>query len=565
MRKTVTPFTLQQAWKDFTTEFAELPALGFVDEDQISYARLGERIGTISRYLLEIGVKAGDRVALLSENRPEWAMAYFAINHIGAIIVPVLPDFPAADVINILRHSGSAAAVISPRLMARAGDAPADCRIISIEDLAGLPSSDEPKETPVVKEEDTACIIYTSGTTGQSKGVMLSNKNLVWDACASGDIPPMRRKHRLLSILPLSHTYECTLGMILPLISGAHVFYLKRPPSSTVLLPALAHVRPHLMLSVPLLIEKIYRQTVLPRFSHDNLTGRLYRLSPFRRLFNRIAGRKLKRMFGGRLFFFGIGGAALDPEAEMFLREAKFPYAIGYGLTETSPLIAGANARKSRYRSTGPIVPGLEVQLLNQDEDNTGEIAVRGPSVMQGYYLDEEKTREVLSEDGWFRTGDLGTFNRNYLYIKGRLKNLILGPSGENIYPEAIESLINNMEFVEESLVYQEEQSIVARIRLNYEDITEYFENIAESVSHIPEDVGQHLKQIQDQVNKQLSNFSRLHKVIEQKEEFEKTPTKKIRRFLYTGLGKGGREESSDHKDTEKQGTKTSDNADQKK
>ncbi len=552
MRKTVTPFTLQQAWKDFTAEFADLPALGFVDEEQISYAQLGERIASIAAALKKRGINAGDRVALLSENRPEWVMAYFAINSVGAVIVPILPDFPSGDVENILRHSGSRMVIVSAKLANRVEEAPADCAVFDIEELAAVDAAPLPAGLPVVKEDDTACIIYTSGTTGQSKGVMLSNKNLVWNACASKDIPPIHRKHRMLSILPLSHTYECTLGMILPMISGAHVHYIKRPPSATVLLPAMAHVRPHLMLSVPLLIEKIYRQSVLPRFSGDNLVGRLYKKAFFRKILNGLAGKKLKRMFGRRLFFFGIGGAALDPEVEQFLREAKFPYAIGYGLTETSPLIAGANAKKSRYRSTGPLVPGLEVRLDDVNEEGVGEIVVKGPSVMQGYYKNEEKTREVLSEDGWFRTGDLGSFDKDgYLYIRGRLKNMILGPSGENIYPEAIESLINNMEFVEESLVYQEDTSIVARIHLNYEAIAESLDSLAENASHIPQDISEYLKHIQEQVNKQLSNFSRLHRVIEQKEEFEKTPTKKIRRFLYTLSERLGGDSDKKHKDSQ--------------
>lgn len=547
MNHRYTTYTLQHAWKSFTGEFSQLPALGFVDGKQYSYRELGESIQSISRFLIDKGVKPGDRVAILSENRPEWAMTYFAINNIGAVIVPILPDFSAADVINIIDHSESRAIIVSKRLKGKTAQIASFCSVYDIERFGDLDQGDDSVSDstaqeessgayPDVAEDDTACIIYTSGTTGQSKGVMLSNKNLVWNAVASKEIPPMRRHHRMLSILPLSHTYECTLGMILPLISGAHVFYLERPPSTTVLLPALAHVRPHLMLSVPLLIEKIYRQSVLPRFSKDNMVGKLYRRKLFRKILNRLAGKKLKRMFGNRLFFFGIGGAALDPEVEQFLREAKFPYAIGYGLTETSPLIAGANAKKSRYRSTGPVVPGLEVRLVEPNENGVGQIVVRGPSIMQGYYRDEEKTREVLDEEGWFYTGDLGTFGKKgYLYIKGRQKNVILGPSGENIYPEAIESLVNNMDFVEESLVYQEEQSLVARIHLNYQELTENVDNLAENASHIPRDIGEYLKHIQEQVNRQLSNFSRLHKVIEQKDEFEKTPTKKIRRFLYTG------------------------------
>ncbi|AHC16375.1 AMP-binding protein [Salinispira pacifica] len=560
MNHNYTKYTLQHAWKSFTRDFSELPALGFVDETQYSYRNLGEAIQSISRFLTDQGIKAGDRVAILSENRPEWAMTYFAINNIGGIIVPILPDFPAADVINIVDHSESRAIIVSGRLKGKTAQIASFCKVYDIEGLVEGPGAGESgqgddtegsrTEFHQVEEEDTACVIYTSGTTGQSKGVMLSNKNLVWNALASKEIPPMRRHHRMLSILPLSHTYECTLGMILPLVSGAHVFYLKRPPSTTVLLPALAHVRPHLMLSVPLLIEKIYRQSVLPRFSKDNLAGKLYTKPLFRKILNRLAGKKLKRMFGGKLFFFGIGGAALDPEVEQFLREAKFPYAIGYGLTETSPLIAGANAKKSRYRSTGPIVPGLEVRLLEPNEEGVGQIAVRGPSIMQGYYRDEEKTREVLDEDGWFYTGDLGSFGKkDYLYIKGRLKNVILGPSGENIYPEAIESLVNNMDFVEESLVYQEEQSLVARIHLNYQELAESVDNLAENASHIPRDIGEYLKHVQEQVNRQLSNFSRLHKVIEQKDEFEKTPTKKIRRFLYTSQKEDQKEERKEDRE----------------
>jgi long-chain acyl-CoA synthetase len=254
-----------------------------------------------------------------------------------------------------------------------------------------------------------------------------------------------------------------------------------------------------------------------------------------RKRIHKIAGNKLKETFGGAMRFFGIGGSALAPEVERFLREAEFPYAIGYGLTETSPLIAGANAEKTRYRSTGPVVPGLEVRIENQDsKTRIGEIVVRGPSVMKGYYRDPSLTTEVLSQDGWFHTGDLGSFDKNgYLYINGRLKNVILGPSGENIYPEVIESVINRLDIILESLVYQDEGQLVARVYLDYEKLDVEFSDLGLTESQARERIGQICEDIRKQVNEQVSSFSRLARVIEQSEPFEKTPTQKIKRYLY--------------------------------
>jgi len=542
--------TLQNTWRVVSKTYTDLPALSYVDEEPLSFTQMGERIEGLSAFFQQKGLKPGDKIAILSENGPEWGISYFGINNIGAVIVPILTDFSPQDVLNILKHSEAKAIMVSPKLRSKVDEKqlPKGFQVFPIETILDLPKA-EGLSVPEVKEEDTACIIYTSGTTGQSKGVMLSNKNITWNAYTSLDIPEWKVGQSMLSLLPQPHTYECSLGFILPLIGGCHVYYLRRPPSASVLLPALAKVRPHLILSVPLLIEKIYRNSILPKFKKDNLVGKLYKIPFFRKRLNRIAGKKLYRLFGGRLHFFGVGGAALDPEVESFLREGKFPYCIGYGLTETSPLIAGANPRHALYRSTGPIVPGLEVKIENPEEDGVGEILVRGPSIMQGYYKNEEKTREVLDEEGWFHTGDLGVFGeKDHLFIKGRLKNMILGPSGENIYPEAIEALINNMDFVEESLVYEENKTLVARIHLNYEAMQEYFENLAESASHIPKDISDYLHHLQKDINTQLAKFSRIGKVIEQKEPFEKTPTKKIRRFLYTQYKKitGGEDKKED-------------------
>jgi long-chain acyl-CoA synthetase len=316
---------------------------------------------------------------------------------------------------------------------------------------------------------------------------------------------------------------------------GASVYYVKKPPTAAVLLPALAMVKPTLMLTVPLIIEKMYKTRIMPEIKKRALVRLAYKFPVIRKRIHKIAGKKLMATFGDALRFFGVGGAALSPEVERFLREAEFPYAIGYGLTETSPLIAGANAENTRYRSTGPIVPGLEVRIENPDpKSGIGEIIVRGPSIMKGYYRDPARTSEVLTFDGWFHTGDLGSFDKNgYLYINGRLKNVIIGPSGENIYPEAIESVINRSDIVLESLIYQDEGQLVARIYLDYEKLDVIFSELNLTESQARERIVRLLEDIRKQVNEQVSSFSRLTRVIEQTEPFEKTPTQKIKRYLY--------------------------------
>jgi long-chain acyl-CoA synthetase len=365
---------------------------------------------------------------------------------------------------------------------------------------------------------------------------MLTHKNIVWNAIASSKIPDMNENDRMLSILPLAHVYECTLGLVLPIMNGASVFYVKKPPTAAVLLPALEIVKPTMMLTVPLIIEKMYKTRILPEIKKSALVRIVYKFPMVRKRIHRIAGRKLMETFGGALRFFGVGGAALSPEVERFLCEAEFPYAIGYGLTETSPLIAGANAEHTRYRSTGPIVPGLEVRIENPDpKSGIGEIIVRGPSIMKGYYREPERTAEVLSSDGWFHTGDLGSFDKNgYLYINGRLKNVLLGPSGENIYPEAIESVINRLDIVLESLLFQDEGQLVARVHLDYEKLDLEFADIGLTESQAQDRIVQILEEIRKHVNEHVSSFSRIARFIEQTEPFEKTPTQKIKRYLYT-------------------------------
>jgi long-chain acyl-CoA synthetase len=521
--------------------YAQKQAVSFIDTDFYTYKELNERSLALSGWLKDQGIGEGDRVALLSSNMPNWVLVYFAVSRMKAVIVPILPDFSAEDVVNILNHAEVKAIFVSEKLDQKLKTF-SDTSIIKVI-LDKLPidlepylgKSSEELSLSIPEEEDLASIIYTSGTTGHSKGVMLSHRNLVFDALATSPIPGFSPGDKMLSILPLSHTYECTIGMLIPLMMGSHIHYLDKLPSPSVLLPALQKVKPDLMLSVPLLIEKIYRQSVLPSLKKKALVNILYKLPPFRRFFNRIAGKKLMKTFGGKLYFFGIGGAALAPDVEKFLREAKFPYAIGYGLTETSPLIAGCHPSIVKERSTGLVLHGVTVKIDTPDPDTgEGEILVKGPNVMLGYYKDEERTAEVFTDDGWFKTGDLGVMDEdNYLYIRGRSKNMILGPSGENIYPESIEAIINHFDYVNESLVFEEGGKIFAKVHFDTDRIKEAFSHLTDSAGDISHHIGDYLKDLKKMVNKRLSSFSKVSDIIVEDEPFEKTPTKKIKRYKY--------------------------------
>ncbi len=553
--------TLENLLVESTLKYGHYDVLSFVEGKPYSYRSFYNQVVSLRGYLQEQGIKKGDRVILLSENQPNWAVCYFAVTTLGAVIVPVLTDFHPDEIANIIEHAEPSAFCVSVKLIDKLRMAldEADKPAVCVENLSEIPrplpvsklktesaqwnninAAEHPLELQgLVTEDETASIIYTSGTTGKSKGVMLSHKNIVYDAEASADIPKLKPGDRLLSILPLAHTYECTVGLITPFLMGAHMCYLTKPPAPVVLLPALKQVRPHTVLSVPLLIEKIYRSVVLPKVNKTWFMRHAYKLSPVRKIVNRLIGRGLIKIFGGNIQFFGIGGAALAEDVEFFLREARFPYAIGYGLTETAPLIAGCNPKLTRFRSTGPTLPGVTVRIDNPDPSTgEGEIIVSGPNVMQGYFKDPEKTAEVMTADGWFRTGDLGLLDDDgYLYIRGRLKNMILGPSGENIYPEEIEALINEYDFVAESLVVEEEGRLVARVHLDYDSLKEHIKDIADSAADIPKQANEYLAQLKRTVNKRLNVFSRVSEFFEEHEPFEKTPTKKIKRYLYTHLG----------------------------
>jgi long-chain acyl-CoA synthetase len=524
-------------------------ALSTVDGLSLTYKQFAEEVKR-ARFLLQtLGIQPGDRVAILSENKVPWGVAYFAIVTSGAIAVPILPDFHEKDIANILAHSETKLIFVSEKLLPKIENAalPFLQACVQLDSFTVLDRPEaiatpdtllamDPLAFPhEVKEDDVAAIFYTSGTTGFSKGVVLTNSNIISDAIATVSIVDVTCIDRMLSILPLAHTLENTLGLVTVLMVGASVYYLDRPPTAPVLLPAMASVRPTIMLSVPLIIEKIYKAKIHPRFTGSPLFRLLTKIPLTRKVLSRLAGKKLIETFGGALRVFAIGGAPLAADVELFLREAGFPYAMGYGLTETSPLIVGTPPETTRYRSTGKPLPGTYLRILDPDPiSGEGEIAVKGPTVMKGYYRDPVRTAEVMTEDGWFRTGDLGTIDDDgYVSIKGRLKNMILGPSGKNIYPEEIESAINASDLVLESLVFEHQQKLIARAHLNYEEMMHKLALHGLNEPEIRQRIHTFLEDLRRQVNQRLASFSRLHRIVEQPEPFEKTPTLKIKRHLY--------------------------------
>ncbi|MFW5487525.1 MAG: AMP-binding protein [Desulfovibrio sp.] len=540
----ISEYTLPVVLRHCEENYTHHAGFSFAGEESGTYGQFVEKVHELAGRLAGLGFRMGDKIAILGENMPNWGVAYFAITTLGCVVVPILPDFHPSAIQHILEHSESKALFVSEKLSWKVEEATAGLHTVFSVNSLEITSSVRPccsemqdgmDEAPYIGEDDLGAIIYTSGTTGHSKGVMLSHKNIVFNAVKAQELINIGGTERMLSILPLAHTYECTLGLVLPVLMGIHVSYLSGPPTPTSLVAAMGEVKPSLILSVPLIIEKIYKRRILPELTASTAKRVAYSKPAGRKLMHRLAGRKLLKTFGGNLRCFCIGGAPLSPDVERFLREAHFPYAVGYGMTETAPLLAGVEPCKTRYRSTGSVLPGVEMKIHDPDpETGEGEIWVRGPNIMLGYYKAPELTCEVMDEDGWLQTGDLGVMNEDgYLYIKGRLKNVIIGPSGENIYPEEIEAVMNEFDGVLESLVYEQGNRLVAKVHLDYERLEECLKSVKTIESAMRSKVMVFLEDLRTRLNRNLAQYSHVHTVIEQEEPFEKTPTQKIKRFLY--------------------------------
>ena len=534
--------TIFQIFKNSVERFSERIAFSMIGGEDVSYREVGERVERVQEMLLDAGVGAGDKVAILSSSMPNWGVSYFAVTTAGMIAVPILPDFTGSELDLIIEHSEAKAILVSDKLYTKLSKEVVDRMniVIRTKGLNIISQSVYERATARIPEpDDLAAIIYTSGTTSKPKGVMLSHYNIAMQLTV---IPPLfdyNENDVLLSILPMSHTYECTLGMIYPFARGAHIHYMDRPPTASALMPALQQVRPTVIASVPLIMEKVYRGKVRPTFEKNALLRTLYGWGWSRKLLHKVAGKQLKKLFGGRMRLFAIGGAKFDSEAERFLKEAGFPYGIGYGLTETAPLVAGAVGKMVRIGSTGPALEGVEIRLDNvNSETGQGEIVVKTPCCMQGYYKNEEATKAVFTEDGWFRTGDLGALAADgWIFIKGRLKNMIVGPSGENIYPEDIEEVLNSNRFVAESVVTEEDGKLIALVHFDTTALEEAYDEFKHKMAVSKEQLSLKMEEIKKElleyVNSKVNRFSKISKVVDNEGEFEKTPTKKIRRFVY--------------------------------
>ena len=490
---------------------------------------------SLSKKLTQYGIGAGDKVAILSQSMPNWSVAFFSIVPFGRIAIPILPDSSPNEVTNILEHSESKVIFVSQKLASKVSQ---ECRdkmtlVIDIDTFEVIQADDQQftcdGRTSIPTPDDIATIIYTSGTTGSAKGVVLSHRNLAANVITCYHACKRTEKDRWLSVLPMAHTLEMTLSMLYPMYCGATVYYLPKPPVASLLMKALKMVKPTTMLTVPLIIEKVYKGSVLPTIKksrtltwmNENMNG----------LMCRIIGMKLKATFGGHISFYGIGGAKLDPEVENFLLKAKFPYAIGYGLTETSPLLGYAMHGWRAVGSFGYPVYNVKLRLDNVNpETGEGEIVAKGPNVMLGYYKDPSRTKSVFTEDGWFRTSDIAVQDeKGRFFIKGRNNNMILGPSGENIYPEEIENVINNVEGVSESIVVERDGKLVALVQPD----ENYIQWDKESEDKLYEKLDAWKAKLLKITNKNVSKASQVSAVEVMKEPFEKTATQKIRRFKY--------------------------------
>jgi len=543
-------------------KYGDEPAIGMAMATPLTYNEFHGRILSLANRLKKDGVEKGDHVAVLAENSHNWGTVYLAIVRLGAVAVPILPDLPEADVHHILKEMGVKTLFTTQRQVEKVYELKQKLAgpIITLDDHAGFSdivevvkysdylqeaeiafkqekqSGNEP-HFPEVEEEDLASILYTSGTSGYSKAVMLTHKNLTSDAYAASGLADVKKGHIFLSILPISHTYEFTCGFILPLLKGCRIAYAGKTPTPAILQKLCQHEKPHVIFAVPLVLEKIYKKRVLPKIEKSKVLAIVCKTGFGRKMIYRKIGRKLLEFFGGNLIFMGVGGAALNPDVEDFLVEADFPYLIGYGLTESAPLLAGGPLGDTTIvpGSTGKPIPGVEIRIENPDPTTgVGEIFACGPNIMKGYFKDEDATAEVIGSDGWLATGDMGYLDDfGNLHISGRSKNVIVMSNGENVYPETIEHKINAYSWVVESLIVENNDKLDAWIYPDYELIDEQTADQSRSQRHqYLEDL---MEQMRKEVNALLPPASRLAKIFERREPFIKTATHKIKRYLYDG------------------------------
>ena len=545
--------SLNKIFENCFKEHWNLPALSNFKGECLQYKDVARRIEKLHIVFEECGLKKGDKVAICGKNQANWAVVYLATITYGAVIVPILHEFKDSSVQHIVIHSESRILFVGDQMWEGLSEAemPNLEAVILISDFS-IPFAKDPhfiyvrehlnelfgKKYPksfgpehlnyhLDEPDELAMINYTSGTTGFSKGVMLPYRSL-WSNALFGQevLPEVSSGSDVVSMLPMAHVYGMAFEFIFEMTVGAHVHFLTRMPSPKIIMEAFADVRPKIIIAVPLIIEKIYKNKLLPVINKMSMRV-LLRLPVIEQKVRAKILDTLTNVFGGNFCEVIIGGAPFNREAEEFFKKVGFPYTVGYGMTECGPIICYAGWRINKTFSCGKAAPRMEVRIDSPDPARIpGEIQCRGANVMLGYYKDPETTAATFTEDGWLKTGDMGTMDsEGFVFIKGRCKSMLLGPSGQNIYPEEIESVLNNLPYVAESLVIEKEGKLVALVFPNVELVAE---------AKLSD---QQLKEIMDEnlclLNEEQPNYAKVTKIQLFPEEFEKTPKKSIKRYLY--------------------------------
>jgi long-chain acyl-CoA synthetase len=530
----------------------DIEALSNYREPGYSYKAIAEKIIKIHILFKESGIIEGDKIALVGRNSANWCITYLATVTYGAVIVPVLPDFKPEDLTNIINHSDSRLLFVDDKIFETLdlSKMPAIIGAISLDTFGLLksvnsllsdsfPTLEEKFKTahPELRKEDVkfsdisndelAVISYTSGTTGFSKGVMITHNSLAANVRFAQNNMPLNPGDPLVSFLPLAHTYGCAFEFLFPFTFGCHITILTKTPSPQILIQAFKEIKPRLVLSVPLVVEKIFKKQLLPVISTPHMKF-LLSIPGINTILHRKINAKLTETFGGKFKEIIVGGAAFNADAEKFFKKIGFRFTVGYGMTECGPLISYASWETTKLGASGRSVDTLEVTIDSADPENqVGEIILRGENVMTGYYKNEKATKEMIDDEGWMHTGDLGVIDKEgNIFIKGRSKSMILGPSGKNIYPEEIESVINNKDYIVESVVISEDNKLIGLVFPDFEMMKR--DNISE------EQLLTILDTTRKEVNSRLPDFMAVSKLRIHPEEFVKTPKRSIKRFLYT-------------------------------
>ena len=537
---------------DGIRNYWNIQALADYQGESYSYSQVAEHIVKLHLFFKENKIQKGDKIALVGRNSARWCIVYLATVTYGAIIVPILPDFTTKDIQNIINHSDAVLlfssgtifenldpsemknlkGILSANTFELLHDPGNELQKKLDKSEEGLQKKKAPGfapdnfQPPEIPNSDLAVISYTSGTTGYSKGVMLTHNSLAANIRFAQKSMPLSAGDPIVSFLPLAHAYGCAFEFLFPFTIGCTVTILTKTPSPQIIMQAFQEIRPALILSVPLVIEKIFKKQIIPVISKPVMKVVLA-IPGINQIIYKKIRKKLVGVFGGNFSEIVIGGAPFNPEAESFFRKIKFPFTVGYGMTECGPLISYAASGINRFGSSGKSVDTLEVAIDSEDPQNiAGEIILRGENVMTGYYKNEEATKKIIDDQGWLHTGDLGLIDRDgFIYIKGRSKSMLLGPSGQNIYPEELESALNNKFCITESLVVQRNGKITALIYPEKE-ILEKNHITAEKLQEI---MAGHIKE----VNHTFPKYMNIVKFEIVDEEFAKTPKRSIKRFLY--------------------------------